>query len=309
MTFQTVEVTDVFLVQDAAQCYFDSVNFIGPLTAQDIISNTSADDIAGVRFASTTSYICNQITFDKCKFFGLTYGINTDQQTQSVTVSNSKFDTLYQGIVLGAGTPVNGGPTGFRATYNMFDNVYTEGIVYDAVSLNVSAYNIFYDVGNEFTSSPVTSIILFGNDNNVSIADMFERNDTDAATEARVSVTGAAGTTGTQLQIGRYARENGRSATLADNQATTSIFTTNTDTIKAFQMTYTIIRDTATRFGVLTVATNSSAVFNSNDSYTENISTGITLTVSQVGQVVSVNYSSTSTGLSGTLTYSLAHLA
>jgi hypothetical protein len=74
-------------------------------------------------------------------------------------------------------------------------------------------------------------------------------------------------------------------------------------------MTYTIIRDTATRFGVLTVVTNSAGVFNSNDSYTENIATGITLSVSQVGQIVSVNYASTSTGLSGTLTYSLAHLA
>jgi hypothetical protein len=309
MSFQTIETTDVFLVENAAQCYFDSVNFIGPLTTSDIISNTSADDIAGVRFASTISSICNQITLDKCKFFGLTYGINTDQQIQSVTVSNSKFHTLYQGIVLGSGTPVNGGATGFRATCNVFDTVYTEGIVYDAVSLNVSAYNVFYDVGNEFTSNPITAIISFGNDNNVSMADMFERNDVDASTTARVAVVGAAGTTGTQIQIGRYARENGRTATLADNQSTTSLFTTNTDTIRAFQMTYTIIRDAATRFGVLTVVTNDAAVFNFDDSYTENINTGITLTVSQVGQVLSVNYSSTSTGLSGTLTYSLAHLA
>ena len=309
MTFQTVEVTDVFLVEDAAQCYFDSVNFIGPLTTSNIISNTSADDIAGVRFASITSFVCNQITFDKCKFSGLTYGVNTDQQIQSVTVSNSKFDILYQGIVLGAGTPVAGGATGFRSTYNMFDNIYAEGIVYDSVSLNASAYNIFYDVGNAYTSNPITAVISFGNDNNVSIADMFVRSDADASVRARVEVIGGAGTTGTQLQIGRYARENGRTAVLADNQSTTSVFTTDTGIIKAFQMTYTIIRDDATRFGVLTVATNDAGVLNSNDSYTENIATGITLSVSQVGQAVSVNYASTSTGLTGTLTYSLAHLA
>ena len=309
MTFETVEVTDVFLVENAAQCYFDSVNFIGPLTTSNIISDTSADDIAGVRFASITSFVCNQITFDKCKFSGLTYGINTDQQIQSVTVSNGKFDILYQGIVLGAGTPVAGGATGFRSTYNMFDNIYAEGIVYGSVSLNVSAYNIFYDVGNSYTSNPITVIVSFGNDNNVSIADMFTRSDAAASVRARVEVIGGAGTTGTQLQIGRYARENGRTVVLADNQSTTSMFTTDTGIIKAFQMTYTIIRDDATRFGVLTVATNDAGVLNSNDSYTENIVTGITLSVSQVGQAVSVNYASTSTGLTGTLTYSLAHLA
>jgi len=309
MTFQTVEVTDVFLVEDAAQCYFDSVNFIGPLTKSNIISNTTTDNIAGVRFASIASFVCNQITFDKCKFSGLTYGVNTNQQIQSVTISNSKFDILYQGISLGAGAPVAGGATGFRSAYNMFDNVYAEGIVYGFVSLNVSAYNVFYDVGNGYTSNPITAVILFRNDNNVSVADMFARTDADAAVRARVSVIGAAGTTGTQLQIGRYARENGRTTALADNQSTTSVFTVNTGTLKAFQMTYTIIRDDATRFGVLTVATNDAGVLNSNDSFTENITTGITLSVSQVGQVVSVNYASTSTGLTGTLTYSLAHLA
>jgi hypothetical protein len=39
MTFQTIEVTDVFLVEDATQCYFDSVNFQGPLTQANIAAN------------------------------------------------------------------------------------------------------------------------------------------------------------------------------------------------------------------------------------------------------------------------------
>lgn len=309
MTFQTVEATDVFLVEDATQCYFDSVNFVGPLTDQLIISNTSADDIAGVRFASTTSYVCNQITFDKCGFAGLTYGINTDQQVQSVTVTNSKFDILYQGIVLGDGTPVNGGPTGFRASYNMFDNVYAEGVVYGEIDLNVSAYNIFYDVGTEFTGSPVTAVITFGNDNNVSVADMFTRTNADAVTKPRITVTGSASTTGTQLQIGRYARENGRTDTLLDDQSTTTLFTTNTVAFKAFQMTYTIIRDIDVRFGVMTVAASSNGGIAYDDTYTENSSTGITLTASKVGATVTISYESTSTGQDGTITYSLAHLA
>jgi hypothetical protein len=310
MTFQTAEVTDVFLVEDATQCYFDSVNFVGPLTTADIIATPSADNIAGVRFASTVSLVCNQITFDKCRFQGLTYGINTDQEINSVTVSNGAFVTLYQGISLGTGAPVNGGATGFRAVQNLFDEIYSEGIVYDAVDLNVSAYNVFYDVGNQYSSSPVTPVILFGNDNNVSISDMFERDDVDAQIEPRVEVTGSATTTGTQIQVGHYARENGRIFTLADNQSNQTIFTTDTSTIKAYEMTYTITRNTVVRFGTLVVTAGSvSPAVSYADEYTEDASSGITLSVTRSGSVVSVLYSSTSTGLSGTITYSLARLA
>ena len=310
MTFQTAEVTDVFLVEDATQCYFDSVNFVGPLTATDIIATPSADNIAGVRFASTVSLVCNQITFDKCRFQGLTYGINTDQEINSVTVSNGAFVTLYQGISLGTGAPVNGGATGFRAVQNLFDEIYSEGIVYDAVDLNISAYNVFYDVGNQYSSSPATPVVLFGSDNNVSISDMFERDDVDARIEPRVEVTGSATTTGTQIQVGHYARENGRIFTLTDNQSNQTIFTTDTSTIKAYEMTYTIIRDTVVRFGTLVVTAGSvSPAVSYADEYTEDASSGITLSVTRSGDVVSVLYSSTSTGLSGTITYSLARLA
>lgn len=310
MTFQSVEVTDIFLVEDATQCYFDSVNFVGPVTAADIIAAPSADNIAGVRFASTTSLVCNQITFDKCRFQNLTYGINTDQQIQSVTVSNSAFVTLYQGIVLGTGTPINGGASGFRAVQNLFDEVYSEGIVYDQVGLNISAYNVFYDVGNQFTTNPATPVVRFGSDNNVSLSDMFERTYLESQNDPRVQVTGGGADTGTQLQVGHYARDTGRIFTLADNQSNQTIFTTDTTTIKSYQMTYTIVRDTVVRTGTLVVsAGGASPAVSYTDDYTEDASSGITLSVSRAGDIVSMLYSSTSTGLSGTITYSLARLA
>ena len=313
MTFGTVEITDVFLVEDATQCYFDSVNFVGPLIASDITADPAGDNIAGVRFASTSSLVCNQITFDKCRFAGLNYGINTDQEINSVTVSNSKFEILYQGITLGTGTPINGGATGFRAVHNMFDLVYAQGIVYDSVDLNITAHNVFYDVGNNYTGNPVVAVIEFGNDNNASVSDMFERSNDDANTVARVTVTGASTTTGTQIQLGRYARENGRTQSLSNNQSNQTVFTTNTATIKAFQMTYTIVRDVSIRFGTLTVTAqnsdDSSLTLAYDDDFTENIDSGITLTVTQSSSLITVKYSSTNTGLTGTLTYSLAYLA
>lgn len=309
MTFQSVELTDVFLVQDATQCYFDSVNFVGPLSTTDIATNISSDNIAGVRFASTTSLVCSQINFDKCYFSGLTYGINTDQELASVTVSNSRFSALYQGIVLGSGAPVNGGATGFRALQNSFNLIYAQGIIYDLVSMNASANNIFYDVGNSYTGSPVTAIVEFGNDNNVSMCDMFERSYTDSQVQPRILINGGAVTTVTEMQLGRYTRQSGRTFTLSNNVSNQTITTINCNQVRAFRMDYTIVRDTNVRTGMLLVAADSTTTFGSDDTYAENTPTGITISVTQSTSTISIKYSSTNTGLTGTLTYSISHLA
>ena len=313
MTFQSVNITDIFLVQDAEQCYFDSVNFRGPLPQTSITSNLAGDDIAGVRFDSTTSLICSQITFDKCRFAGLSYGINTDEQINSVTVSNGNFNTLYQGIVLGTGSPINGGATGFRAVGNMFDGIYAEGVFYDKVNLNATAYNIFYNVGNEFGNNPTGPIVKFGNDNNVSISDLFERSDDFANIYPRVEIVNTSSVSGgTQIQLGRYARENGRTATLVDNSSNQTILTFAADLIRAASLDYTIVRDAVVRHGKMTIVSGSgdSAVdLQYSDDYTQAADTGITLSASESGGNVSVVYTATSTGSNGTMTYSLTHLA
>jgi len=309
MTFNTTVQNDVFLVADATQCYFDSVNFEGYLTQSNIISDLAADNIAGVRFLSTNTLVCNQINFDKCRFVGLTYGISTDQQIKSVTVSNSVFNTLFQGIVLGAGSPVNGGPTGFRAVQNMFDNIYEEGIVYGTIDLNVSAYNIFYNVGNEYTSSPVTPNILFGNDNNVSISDMFARVDADALVSPRVSITGGVTNTASQLQLGRYTRVSGRTFTLANNVTNQPICSVNTTDTQAFSVDYTISRNNSFRHGTLIVSGTTGTSVHYSEDYTQNDDTGITLSITTSGTNAVVQYTSTNTGISGILTYSISNLA
>lgn len=316
MTFQTGPVTDVFLVEDATQCYFDSVNFIGPLTSGDIISNLGTDDIAGVRFASTPALISNTITFDKCRFSGTTYGINTDDQINSITVSNGSFNTLYQGVVLGEGAVINGGPTGFRAVANMFDTVYAEGVIYDDVSLNITAHNIFYDVANKMTGvTPFFPVVVFGNDNNASVNDLFERTDDAANQFVRVRVLGGSTSTGTQLQIGRYARLTGRSFDLADDQSSpATIFTWNMNQAKSFTMNYSIERGSLVRHGVFNVVgysyDDSAGSLAYTDDYSENGELGVTLMAQQSGTDILVRYTSTATGDStaGLLTYSINHL-
>lgn len=305
MTFQSVETTDVFLVDQAKQCWFDSVTFTGPYTTTDVENSgvTPLDDIAGLRFNSTASLVCNDITFDRCAFVNNTYGIKTDQSLQAITISNSKFDVLYQGVVL-SGTD----PTGVRVVHNMFDNIFAEGIAFGSCNLNISAYNAFYNVGDEISGSVTYPCVSFANDNCLSLSDLFTRTDTDAYAVPRVQQTTSTNTSGgTQITLGRYTRDVGRTFTLANNASNQVVMYVNNNDVKAFKMFYTQTRSTSVRTGVLTVIANGTTTYV--DDYSENTTTGVTLDITQSGANTAVIYTTTNTGTAGIMTYSISHLA
>jgi hypothetical protein len=316
MGFENLDTTtNVFLVEDATNCTFKNVNFMGPLVQANL--TTDAPDTAGVRFASTPSLVTTQIVFDTCRFSGTIYGINTateqagsDQQVKGVTVCNSQFDTLHQGILLGTETPVLGGATGFRIVSNVFDNIYNEGIIIGAVSLNATGHNIFYDVGNHFagSTSPATVIIEIQSDNNVSVSDMFERSDAFVSVYPRININNTlsiATTNGSKIQLGSYTRQSGVEFTLADATGSpTAIVSTSA---LAFNINYTIVRGSAYRTGVIQVTNAATPVWA--DDYTETASTGIVFSFTESSGVVTLNYTSTSTGSAADLYYSVTTLA
>ena len=307
--------SSVFLVQDATNCRFQNVGFRGTSTQADLESD--ANGSIGVSFASTASLVCEQITFDGCIFSGLVWGIHTDYQTKAVTVATSEFNLLYRGVVLGtdADPNSNGGPTGTRIVGNMFNNIYDEGIVFGAyTNLNASGHNIFYDVGNHFTGStgtPATSIISILSNNNISISDLFERTDAFATTYPRINLNNTvsiATTNGSQLAMGTYTRESGQQDTLTDDDSGT-VFTVSANVAKAFMANYTVIRGTTYRTGTIMIATDGSTTNLSwSDDYTENTDTGVSLSVSQSGTDVSLNYTTTNIGTNGTIRYSITYL-
>ena len=295
----------VFLVQDATNCRFQNVGFRGTSTTTDLDSD--ANGSIGVSFASTASLVCEQITFDGCVFSNLVWGINTNQQTKAVTVSTSRFDILYRGIVLGTAAVTNGGPTGTRIVGNMFDNIYAEGIIFGSnlvLAINASAHNIFYDVGNHFTGStgtPATSIISILSNNNVSISDLFERTDTFAITYPRIDLNNTvsiATTNGSQLSLGQYVIQTA----LINNLTVGNGTITTTNTANAFMMNYTVTTASGNiRTGQFMVAGNSS-----NDS---NVTSGAT-NVALTGNTNPVSISWNNTGnANATLTYSISYFS
>lgn len=326
--------TNVFLCEDANNVRFQSVGFYGPATTATLLTN--AADTSGVRFASTPTLPTQQIVFDDCEFSGTVYGLNTatgaggtDQFTKGVTVSNSMFGTLYQGVVTGMESLSLGGTTGMRILNNVFDNIYAEGVLIGSVSLNATGYNIFYDVGNHFQglTDPYTACINILNGNNVSVGDMFARTDAFAgatipgSSYPRVTTnntTAIAVTNSAQIAVGTYVREGGRAATLINNTLVpTTVTSVDTPTVPleinavvspTVKIDYNIIRSSRYRSGTLTLASDGAGVLNYTDDYTENADVGVTLSAVETANVISVQYTTVDISANGTMTYSVTHL-
>jgi len=303
------------LMERAHDCAFTNVTIQGPLTTSTLTSST--DNSTAVNWASTSALVNNHINFDNCSFAGFTYGTNTAQQIEGITISNCKFNTLYQGVYLGGLTPVNGGPTGVRLISNMFDNIYVEGVVIDGVSLNTTTNNVFYDVGNHFNGAALaaSAIIDIDTDNNVCLGDMFERTTAQSATYPRIKLNNTASIAmenGYRLQQGTYKRESGVSFTLVNNVSTAAVITTfDAVTVAAVQINYTIVRDTTVRTGVYTIVRGTDASgtdLQGSDTGVQNSSPGVTFSVTESSSVVSWKYVTTNT-VTGTLSYSVTYLA
>jgi hypothetical protein len=317
MNMITNQIMDGLLIERAHDCSFTNVGIQGPLTTATL--TVATDNIAAVRWASTTTLVDNHVNFENCSFSGFTYGTNTAQQIKGVTFSNCNFDTLYQGVYLGGATPVNGGPTGVRLITNVFDNVYAEGVVIDGVSLNTTTNNIFYDVGNQFSgvANPASAVIDIDTANNTCLGDMFERTTAQAGSlYPRIKLNNTASIAmenGYRLQQGTYKRESGVTFTLVNNTGVAAqILTFDAITVAAVQINYTIVRDTAVRTGVYTIVRGTDASgtnLQSNDTGFENVSPGVTFSVTESSNTVVWKYVTTSTGDNGVLSYSVTYLA
>ena len=319
MAFATNQIQDGFLIEDATQNFtLSDVNFVGPLTGP----TDNLDDIAAIRFASTASLVCTQINIDRCAMYGWNYAINTEQQVKGATISNCQFYDLYQGIILGGASPVDGGPTGVNIMHNTFDQIYHEGVVIDGVKLNATGFNSFFSVGNEYNSTPLssgtsTAVIDINIDSNISVGDMFSRTAAQAAaTNPRIALnytTSIAFEGGDALRLGNYTRTSATSATLLNNSSG-NLITIPATTTPAFKMDYTIKRGTLYRTGTITVvadAEDSAGDFSFIDDYVENNNLDVTLNAvdtSVTGGNLVIQWSTDNTGVDATIYYSITNL-
>tara|TARA_R110000803_G_scaffold14964_4_gene41546 strand:- start:1761 stop:3344 length:1584 start_codon:yes stop_codon:yes gene_type:complete len=313
MCFKSLKTIDIACIEQATEFVFNQVEFLGPLTTADL--TTPVDDTACIRFASTVANDTHQIKFDNCAFSGCTYGMKTDAQVRGIDFSGSNFETLYEGVVIEPnplGTAFD--PRGVGVHSCDFDTIYARGIVFE-VERNATAQNTFGDVGNHFggITQPFSSIIDFISANNISVGDIFDRTDQYATTHQRINLNGTASigfTNGQQMAMGPYVRESGLTVSLTNNITSPATAVSYSELgIWSLGIDYNIYRANTYRTGRLSIVLeNGAGALTYTDDFSENSSTGITLTVTQSGSEIFVKYISTNTGSAGSLTYSITHI-
>ena len=116
-------------------------------------------------------------------------------------------------------------------------------------------------------------------------------------------------TTQSQFTQGSYTRLIGLSEILANDTATTAVFTFDTIISPTFSFDYSIVRQQTYRTGTWRVASAGSATLVSSDDGIQNASTGVTISVTQNLSIVTVSFATTDTGFDATFNYSIYYLA
>ena len=115
----------------------------------------------------------------------------------------------------------------------------------------------------------------------------------------------------TQFSFGDYIVNAGTTATLDNNATTQTVFTIDANSIPAFEVKYMIRRGVYTRTGTYIVVGStdgtSGTLTTSDANPVQNGSTGVTFTVSESASTITFAYSTTNTGVTGTLYYSISY--
>ena len=309
--FQSDQSTDVFIVEAAKGCWFQNVSFTGPLGINQI-DDPGVTDLSGITYKTIAGIVNQDIVFDACLFTNTNFAHRVQEATRAVTISNSMFNILTNAVVISTAA------SGFRIVHNIFDNIYAEALAIES-DLNVSAYNMYYNVGYEISASqPTTSVIEFGTSNNISVGDLFERSDSDSLIRPRISfVSNTSSSGGTQSSIGRFAQTAGQQFLMLDNQATAQpIFTVNTLEVQSMAVQYQIVRSDFIRHGVFTVSSllpvpgsETEAFYSDEFTVPPGLDMGVTLLATQAGNLLTVKYLTSDVSFDATFKYTVTYLS
>jgi hypothetical protein len=144
-------------------------------TGQTINSRHSGIEIR----AQGGGVITKDLEINNCSFDNLYYGIISDYDIEDARIEKSKFENLNRGIVH-AETVVNfTGPLRTKIIDNKFLNIEREAVrINTSTSVgHVSSLNVYKEVGNNLLgdSNPISPVITFGSNQNVSTLDSFSR--------------------------------------------------------------------------------------------------------------------------------------
>jgi hypothetical protein len=278
LTLQSDTDSDVALLESCQYVKFNNVRFQGS-------KSTPVDEDAGNYRASvmisTPTAAANNISFNQCEFVRSIYGIWTtyDANTATaITVNDSVFDTLYQGVRVDSGW-------GIKVISSTFDNISAEAIRSKVDGSVTTAFNTYKVVGYTDGSvinggTPTTAVLNWDSSRNFSIADIFERSAVDIEIYPLVEI----GTVSippleqTYSTTGSLQSSTGFVEILPDDtldNGTNCIVPGTSTAIIDYQLT----RNGAVRQGTIKVVKSTSNVATFDDEYSQTADLGVTLDI------------------------------
>jgi hypothetical protein len=301
LTLQSDVESDIALLESCQYVKFNNVRFQGgaatPATAGTGKSAVLLSDIAAE---------VSQVSLNNCEFSNVSIGISAVGSVTNLTVNDSLFNNLYQGIVAAANVA---SPQGIKIISSQFDNISAEAVYSDDDASITSAFNYYRNVGLGLNTSTATSAVLAWNTaNNYSIGDVFERSQINQLEYPIVEIIANDQPAGlTQATTAGSVQDfPGDTVTLEDaTTANTSVELTSL--ISSAIIDYKITRGSHKRIGTVKVSHFDGDDVAVDDEYTESADIGVTLDF--VGNITSqsavLGYTSTATGNDATLKYTI----
>jgi Pectate lyase superfamily protein/Major tropism determinant N-terminal domain len=303
-------------------CYhasFNNVAFVGSL------SHNSTTNYYDIDRGANSAAVCmnnaslfrdiSNVVFSQCDFFQHNYGIEINQNTHGVRVTDCFFDNLWSSVVIGY-TSTSSTPYDISLRGNYFRYSAVEAIkCYNNVTKVMSIGNSFTNAGlKDYESSThvinvtgiaQTPVITYNSNNNYSIADSFNRTDSDYAVYPNVQTNGYdCYIVGQDLGIVNGKQTSGRGHKVTLNSASTytsvgvSYIPSNYSNLT---MDYSLTSNGCVRTGKLTIA-SIGGTFNVSDDFSETGGTDVYFQANtSTGDIEYIATSST------TLTYSIKY--
>ena len=316
ISFENTVTGTVMDVSSSQNCIARRVSFKGNQTIAPSGAGISAPSC--IKITSTAVNQSRNILFEQCDIVNNNFGVLADDDMQGILFNGCFFNNLYKGAKLGESTTGTGasvnGPRGFKITNSVFDNIYNTGIHVYNISGVVSAHNYFADVGNSLNGSgnPTADVVIFEGNGNASINDIFERDDTDNATNPRINLNGKtvyALNSADGIYYGYHKTEAGKSVTLNDNTTGgNSGISFSAANEKSNLIYYTATRGSNVRHGVLRITASAGGSTLTDDFSEDGVDIGLTFGVTVAAGTTTLTYTTTSTTNNITFKYRIERL-
>lgn len=291
---------DGFWLVNASRVTLDRVGIFG---GTNLPVDEGLYEWTGVYIIGSSVSPPTDINFNDCYIEKFNYGVyQPDTETSSNIIFNSvTFTNMYKGLYLCQ----NGGQVNTMTISNcIFDLIYSRAIDVNYGTNIVSTFNSYNDVANNYngTLNPSEYIIYFGSYSSscASINDQFDRSYTQNLTTPWIngndSSSGWFG--GYNLRLGYFSQQGGSTYSLLANKTNEPVGITYTILDNTFnqRIQYVIVRDTATRSGVLQLVYNGTTKsYNIDEECTETADVGVTFSLTGDGTTLTLLYTSTST--------------